>query len=377
MTRGTIVVLGATADALALAASLARDGREVVLWDGLPPAPAEGRGCLGYSIRLREPGGEFHVKLAAVTTDLFAALAVGDVLVACTAPCQQTAFAAHLLPLIEPRHTLILPAGGLASLRYAKWLRDRGWSALPTFVETDTVLLVAVREAPDGVRILATPTDPGVGVFPAERTEGTIPDVQRLFPGTRAVPHVLAAALAGVMPFLRAPALLLNAAVIERSRGGFALFEDGFTLGVARVAEALDAERRAIGAALRLDLADAAATLHELGLSPLGDLWEAVNGSHVLTRESVWGEEAGVALASGPAEVAFILQPWVQIGSLLGVDVSVARGLLACAEAASAEVRDGVAAQIPGWSLRDLGLDGMTADALTRFLETGRGEPLD
>jgi opine dehydrogenase len=376
VTSGTIVVLGSDAAGVAVAASLARDGREVVLWNGLLSPAAAARGCEGPSVRVRDIGGETVVKLAAVTTDLFAALAVGTVLVACTAPAAQAAFADFVLPLIEPRHTLVLPAGGLGSLFYAQWLHDRGRYTLPTFVETDMPPFVALHEAPDGVSILAAPAGLSAGVFPAQRTATALADVEHLLPGTRAAPHVLAAALAGVVPFLRAPALVLNAGAIERSLGRFALFEDGFTAGVARVAGVLDAERRAIGAALGLELPDAAAALHERGLSPLGDLWEAVNGSRALTYETAGEEATGAGPGSDPAaEAASILRQWVELAGLLGVDAPVAGGLLACGRAASAGVAAGAVAPDAGRSLKDLGIAGMQPDALMRYLDTGSDEP--
>jgi opine dehydrogenase len=372
VTSGTIVVLGADAAGLALAASLARAGREVVLWDGPPSSGSIARRCAGSSVRVIENGAEEVVKLATVTTDLFAALAVTDTFVACTPPIGQATFASFVLPLIEPRHTLILPAGNLAALAYAKWLRDRGRCSLPTLVETDWAPFVAVREEPDAVRIVAAPAELSVGVFPSERTAAAFACVQSLLPGSRAAPHLPAAALAGVVPFLRAPTLLLNAGAIERAPDAFALFEDGFTPGVAGVAQKVDDERLSLGSALGLDLPAAAAALHALGLGPLGDLWEAVNGSRLLTTVTTCSRVPDADM--DPAdEAAFVLQPWVEIAGLLGVDAPVAGGLLACATAASGEAGDGTRA--PGRSLKDLGLAGMSRETLTRYLETGSDAP--
>jgi opine dehydrogenase len=364
--HGTVVVLGSEAPALALAATLSRDGHEVILWEAAGTVEA----CEG-TVKLSETEGESVVKLAAVTTDIFAALSVADMLIACPPAHAQSGFADFVLPLVEPRHTLVLPAGGLAGLGYAKWLRDRGRYALPTFVETDVAPFLTRRTGPGHVRIAASIGNLSIGVFPAERSAVAVPGVRRLLPGARAVPHLVAAALAGIVPFLRAPALLLNAGRIERGRGPFALLEEGFSPGVACLAEALDAERLAIGAALGQDLPEAAAALHELGLSPLGGLWAAVNGSRVLTREADLGDALAPSPTAGPsAEVVWILRPWAELADQIGVSAPVIKALHLCA--ATAAGGRGLAA---GRSLKDLGIAGMSPAALVRYLETGSDEP--
>ena len=176
----------------------------------------------------------------------------------------------------------------------------------------------------------------------------------------------MAAGLAAVEPFLLAPALLMNLGAIEGRDSGFTPFEDGFSPSIARVAEALDAERLALAGALGLDLPTAAETLHAWGLSPSGDLWSAVNGSFALTRPS----RTAVAEAGRLADsVAFGLRPWVELADLLDVPAPLARSLVALYEAVK-----GAGATDEGWSLGDLGVAGMNVAALQRFLATGSDE---
>jgi opine dehydrogenase len=367
--NASVVVVGGGCAALTLAGRLALDGHRVVLWE----APSAGdpilAPCERPQIKLNGAGGEAVATLAAATCDPFEALAAGDVLLACTPPHEQSTFTDLLLPLIEPRHTLVLLPGNLVSLAHAKWLRDRGRGAggLPTLVESDTAPVVGHMLEPDRVHMSAVVANPGFGVFPACRTDATMTVLRQLFPGARAYAHVVAAALAAPVPFLRAPALLMNAGAVERRRAGFSLFEDGFTPGVARVAEALDAERLALAAALGFDLPTAAEALHALGLGPLGDLWATVNGSFALTQafesDSPCAEQLG-------ADVTFCLRPWVELAKQLDVPAPICRSLLALYDAATGSARGD-----SGRSLDDLGIAGMTAAALGRFLDTGNGEP--
>jgi opine dehydrogenase len=363
----SVVVLGGDPAALLVAGRLALDGHEVVLWQ----APALDRTvtarCDGPCIRVSGSGGDGQARLAAVTSDPFRALAAGDVLLTCLSPHDHRALVEQVLPLIEPRHTLVLLEGGLQGLVLAKWLGDRGRSDLPTMVAGDSAPFFGLGATPGRADVSAVVAAPGFGVFPACRTEAAIAVLKDLFPGARAHAHLVAAALAAVEPFLRAPALLMNRGGSEGRQPGSSPFADGFSAGVARVAEALDDERLALAAALGLDLPTAADALHAWGLSPRGDLWGAVNGSFALTHLSDTGASQADRLADS---VAFGLRPWVELADALGVAWPVARSLVVLHRAVT-----GVGAGNGGWTLDDLGIAGMTAAALGGFLATGSDEP--
>lgn len=375
----TIAVLGVDDSGLAFAAALSQAGHEVVLWE--PPRPhrdAAVAHCESRVVKVSGCGGEGVAQLAAVTSDLFAALSVADTLVASVPPSCEAAFASFVLPLVEPRHTLVLPAGRLATLRHATWLRDRGRCTPPTLVESDVAPFVARRVAADHVHVDAMPLTPGFGVFPAERTERAMAVIRDLVPSGRTLPHVLAAGLSGVIPFLRAVALVLNGGGVERIGGAFRLFSDGFTPAVASVAAALDSERVTLGAALDLELPPAAETLAGLGLSPHAELWAAVRGSRVLDRETaaITGEPH-LSRCGGADEAVFTVRPWVGLAEQLGVDTPVMKALLTCAAAMASGSTDGDGATgtFPGSSLQDLGIMGMPGEALMSFLQTGCERP--
>ena len=364
----SVVILGGDPIALAVAGRLALGGHRVVLWEAPSARASVAAPGERPQLTLSGAGGEAVATLAAATSDPFEALAAGDVLLTCAPLHPRSAFTDLLLPLVEPRHTLVLLPGSLSSLAHAKWLRDRGRGAggLPTLVESDTAPVVSHMVAPDGVHVSAVVANTGFGVFPACRTAGTMTVLQELFPGARAHVHVAAAALAAVVPFLRAPALVMNAAAGERPRAGLSLFEDAFTPGVGRVAEALDAERLALAAALGLDLPTAAEALHAWGLGPRGNLWATVNGSLALTRTPDTDAAPEERLVD---EVAFGLRPWVELADQLGVPAPVCRSLVELCVVAT-----GADQWAPGRSLDDLGIAGMSAAALGRFLDTGSDE---
>jgi len=367
MPSRSVVVLGGDNGALAVAGKLALDGHHVVLWE-TPSARSPGIvSGARPQIRLSGAGGEAVATIATATSDPFEALAAGDVLLICAPAHAQETLAAQVLPLVEPRHILVLLSGGLSSLAHAKWLRDRGRVDLPTLVTSDTAPFVAYGLAPDRLHVSAVAANVGFGVFPSCRTGAAMAVLEDLFPGARTHVHVVAAALAAVEPFLRAPAMVMSSGMTEGPRPGASLFDDAFTPAVARVAEALDGERLALAGALGLDLPAAAQSLHAWGLSPRGDLWSAVNGSFALTQTP----DAGAGQAGWLADDAtFGLRPWVELGEQLGVSMPLARSLLALRDAAAEPDR-----RRPGWSLDDLDIAGLTAATLGRFLVVGGADP--
>lgn len=362
-----LTVLGDDAASLGVAGRLALDGHDVTVW--LPPSSREASALLCERPRLRlvEEGGEAAVTLSAVTNDSFAALAASDLLVTCAPLNAQAVLNDLLLPLVEPRHTLMLLPGGLCTLAHAKWLKDRGRGAagLPTLVESDTAPLIAHMLAPDVVHVTATVTGPGFGVFPACRTVETMPMLERLFAGAHAHPHVLSAALGELTPVVRTPALFMNAAAAQRRCAESSVLRGGFTPVVAHLAAAIDAERLAVAEALGIVLPAAAEALHLRGLGPRGDLWSTVNGSFALTRTPDEMSTVGRPVDDG----VVMLRTWADLADQLCVAARASRALVTLHELATGLVSS------TARSLADLGIGGMNEAALAHFLNTGSDGP--
>ncbi len=365
---GKVVVLGAGDVALAVAARLALEGRDVLIWqDGSHPVADQLQER--RRVRLRDAAGERVATLAGVTSDPFEALAAGDVLLSFVAPDARDVFNDLLLPLIEPRHMLVLLPGRLGGLAHARWLRDRGRGAggLPTLVESDMMPCVCHRCGPNRVLVEAEVAHVGFGVFPADRTAGTLERIRWFFPEARGYAHLLAAALGSVEPLVRSATLLLNAGVEGCSGRRSLLYREGLSDHVVRFIEALDAERVAVAAALGLRMPPAAAALHAAGIAPDGDLWAALHGSCFLSRQR--GPEPQERTRWLVQDVALGVRTWAELGDELGVRVPVAHALVALCDAVA-----GIDCWDAGRSLDELGIAGMTAETLARFLDSGDQE---
>ena len=355
-----VVVLGGGNTAFAIAAKLALEGHEVVLWEHeafaatLEPIRATRR------ITLLGAGGEGSATLAAVTTDPAEALEAGDILLASVPSYAHAAFADALAPHVGPRHLLCLLPGNLGSLALAKRFGARGG---PTLAESDTAPYVCRKTAPDTATIWGVVPAMGIGVFPSNRTAESVERLRRYFPGLQPYPHVLGAGLGAMNPIVHPPGVIMNAGRIEHSRGDFYFYEEGVTPGVVRVIEALDGERRALGAAFDLELLPVAEAFHAAGFGPKGDLWAAINGSRMLTQLRAPGSLQTRWISE---DVPYGLRTWTELGRTAGVPMPVADALVTLADRIM-----GIDSWEVGRSLEDLGIAGFDRAALERYMTTG------
>ena len=205
----------------------------------------------------------------------------------------------------------------------------------------------------------------GVGVFPASDTDHALATLRTFFPGARAHRHVLEAGLSAPNPVVHPPGVLLNAGRIERSRGEFWFYEEGVTPSVVRAIEVLDAERLALGAALGMALVPVAEAFHRAGFGPAGDLWEAINGSRMLTALRAPGAVETRWLTE---DVPYGLVTWAALASQVGVATPVMDAVIALASAVL-----GVDCRSIGRLPSELGLTGLDHAALTASVEGGWG----
>jgi opine dehydrogenase len=167
----------------------------------------------------------------------------------------------------------------------------------------------------------------------------------------RPYPNVLACGLSAMNPVVHPAGVLLNAGRVEYSRGDFYFYEEGVTPAVCAVIYALDAERRAIGAAFGLELLPVDEAFHAAGFGPKGDLWGTINGSRMLTQLRAPGAIRTRWLTE---DVPYGLAAWASLADALGVDTPVMDALVALGRVVIGDTAP------PGRGLRELGLAGLT-----------------
>lgn len=121
--------------------------------------------------------------------------------------------------------------------------------------ETSTLPYAVRLIAPGKIHVFLRLKD---GVFisalPSKRTQYVRGMIASLYPYMHSAKNVLQTSLQNGNPIIHPAVTLLNAALIERTKGGFFFYEDGVTEAVGRVIEALDKERITLGRVLGFDI---------------------------------------------------------------------------------------------------------------------------
>lgn len=325
MATGGLTVLGGGNTAFSVAANLALAGAEVTLceiagFEAMIDPIRETKRIQLEGVARRGPA-----TLAHVTQDFRAALAANDLVLLIVPAYAHHAFAEATAPHLRAGQMLVLMPGTLGTLEFAELLRQRGAGRGVILAETDTAPYVCRKTAPTVATIWGVVGGMGLGVFPAEAGARVQRAVEPWFPGVQLYPHVLACGLAAMNPVVHPAGVLLNAGRIERSRGDFYFYDEGVTPGVCRLIESVDGERRAIAAALGLELPPVDGAFHSAGFGPRGDLWATINGSRMLTQlrapgalETRWVTE----------DVPYGVAAWAALGEQLGISCPVMRSLV-------------------------------------------------
>jgi opine dehydrogenase len=225
-------------------------------------------GVMGYRLRLNDiddaklvairarggidvegdPGGFAPLELA--TTDLNATVDGADLIIVVSGGNTQPAVARALAPLLVDGQTLLLMQGNTGgSLVVRRELDRAGCRANIELAETDTYPYAMRSVAPTKMRQTTQKRWMQIAAFPGNSSTAVHARLVTLFPQAVAVPDILHTGLMNVNAILHVANCLANAGRIERG-GGYMFYGEGVTPAVARLYEAIDAERMAIAAAL-------------------------------------------------------------------------------------------------------------------------------
>ncbi len=363
-----LTILGGGNTAFAVAANLTLRGFAVTLCEHPDFAATLEPICESRVIRLDGVAMRGVAKLHRVTTDFAEALANELVLLSVPAYAQKP-FAELCAPHLRDEHVVVVTPGTLGSLEFARIV---GRASLPdkqaiTIAETDTAPYVCRKVAPDAAHIWGVVSGLGLGVLPATATERVTALLAEVFTvdglngsdsALTTYSHVLACGLSAMNPVVHPAGVLMNAGRVEYAHGEFHFYEEGVTPGVCNAIEAVDAERRAIGKALGLELTPVAEAFHRAGFGPRGDLWSVINGSHMLTQLRAPGALNTRWLTE---DVPYGLAAWSLLGEQLGVKTPTMRALVDLASATLGQAF-WKCARTP----EQLGIGGLSADEMLK-----------
>jgi opine dehydrogenase len=369
----SLTILGGGNTAFAVAANLSLAGFQVTLCD-LPAFRHTVQPLLGSrEIALDGVAYRDTARIQVVTTDLAEALAENAMILLIVPAYAHRPFAEACAPHLRPGQTVVLMPGTLGSLEFVRVVRERRGPELfagpdgLVVAETDTAPYVCRKTGPASAHIWGVVSGLGLGVFPAARTESVCRRLEELFTGVHSYPNVLACGLAAMNPVIHPAGVLLNAGRIEHSRGEFYFYEEGVTPAVCHLIYAVDRERRAVAAALGLDLPPVDEAFHRAGFGPRGDLWATIKGSRMLTQLRAPGSLETRWLSE---DVPYGLGAWVSLGERLKVPTPILRSLIQLISATA-----GIDFWKSARTVKDLGIAEMSKDELQRFVQTGSTVP--
>jgi opine dehydrogenase len=349
-----IAILGAGPGGIAAAAVLARDGFDVSLFNRSSEriAPLLAAGGVGIEGDL----GQEFVRIPTITTDMAEAV-TGRQLVLCFAPAYgQRPLAEQAAPHLEDGAAFVLASGSAGSLEVAQVFADAGLDVAEDVLlgETLTLPQSARMTGPDQIRI-RLPSTVRLAAFPArnnERLYALLDGVIRFKPS----PNVLDTGINNVNFIIHPAPMLLNYAAVERADGFLSIMNEGMTDGVLRCMDALDAEKMALATALGLEPISVDDLYRETGSGP--EVYRR-RGEPFGLRDRIWPRYIEEDTPYGTVMLS-------SLGNQLGVPMPVCDAINTLLSVV--EQTDFMSS---GRTAEVLGLGGMSAQEITRFLADG------
>jgi opine dehydrogenase len=243
----TVAIIGAGIGGLYLVGELGVAGVKLRLHDIDDSRLSEIRARGGVDVE-GENGGFAAVERA--TTDLPSAVDGADVIIVVTGGNAQAVAARSLSPLLRDGQVILLIQGNTGgSLIARRALDDAGCRAEVDVAEMDNYPYSYWRLSATRIRPIIKKRWLQIATFPGNRISAVFPRLSPLFLEAVAAPNTLYAGFTNANAMLHVANCVANAGRIE-SGDSYKFYAEGVTPAVARLYEAINAERVAVAAAL-------------------------------------------------------------------------------------------------------------------------------
>jgi opine dehydrogenase len=243
----TVAVIGAGIGGLYLVAELGLAGFKLRLHDIDDARLSEVRARGGVDVEGASPG---FAAVERATRDLRSALDGADVIIVVTGANNQAAVARSAAPLLQTGQVILLIQGNTGgSLVVRRALDDAGCRAGVDVAEMDNYPYSCWRLSATRIRPIVRKRWLQIATFPGDRIGHVFPRLAPLFPEAVAAPNILYTGFTNANAMLHVANCVANAGRIE-SGESYKFYAEGVTPAVARLYEAINAERVAVGAAL-------------------------------------------------------------------------------------------------------------------------------
>ncbi len=366
-----VAVLGAGAGGLATAGHLIERGHTVALYD-LPEFAPQLAPVRAHGIRIYGAVSDNVYRPSVVTTDVEEALDGVRVVLVIVPAYGHARFAQALVPHLRDHHVVLMSPGAFGgALEFYSTSQRIAPRYDPVIGESANLIYTAHRmpaddaEAPANVRINGIKRAVPAAAIPAERTGEMLAALAPVYPEFSAAGNVLETGLNNVNIIVHPVLVTGNLSLTERGVE-WGLFRSGLTPSIARLMDAVDAERLAILRALDLP----ALSLAESMIRYYAD--QGVRGDdlyEVLSTAPVLANSKGARSFQHRhvrEDVPYGLVPMAAVAAAIGVPTPCTDAVITVLSAAVGEDFRNT-----GRGIRQLGLEGMGAAEILRAVTEG------
>ncbi|MGE5549809.1 MAG: NAD/NADP octopine/nopaline dehydrogenase family protein [Bacteroidota bacterium] len=343
-------VLGAGHGGMAMAGHLATMGVSVSIYNRSEPriAPIKLTGGIELSGAV-EGFGAVNV----ATTDIKEAITGADVLMVVVPANGHRFMAEKVAPHLADGQVIVLNPGRTGgAFEFRQTLKQHGAKADVIIAEAQTLIYAARAINPAQVKIYGIKNTIPVAALPGQRTVEALKILRLVYPQFVPGDNVLKTSLDNIGAIFHPALMVLNAARIESTRGEFQFYMEGITPSVARILEAVDAERVAVAEALGIRAMTAREWLYVAYDAAGKTLYDAIRNN------------PGYEGITAPAfvdhryiweDVPMSLVPIASLGDLVGVETKTIRAVIYLASLAN-----GTDYWAEGRTVKHMGLEGLT-----------------
>ena len=302
-------------------------------------------------------------KLEMATTNLTEAIDGADIIMVVAPALAHRKIAQGCAPRLQDGQVVFIHPGATGgALEFQKVLADEGCRAKVTIAEANSLLYACRCPKPGHASIFGIKNTLMVAAFPATENERVIKMFQTAFPQMYAGKNVLETSLENLNAMVHPGPTLLNTSMIESGRD-WLYYYDGITPSIGAYVEEMDKERMAIGRALGLELTSVLKWYELMYDAKADTLSEAVKRNKAYA--GVKGQK-DVRTRYVLEDIPMGLVPEVSLGKMLGISVERMETIV---KLGSLLLQEDFTAS--GRTLENLGMAGMTAQQLVKFVETG------
>lgn len=309
-------------------------------------------------------GTKRKVDIAKVTTDFEEAIKGAKYIMMCLPAIGSTIFLQSIMPYLENGQTIIKWSGNFSALSFANIMKKNGLKKDITFAEGHTLPWGCRLVAPGTVEVMVWVVKILFSVFPANKTDTIIKDIEKMYPVVKAE-NVLSTTLNNLNPVVHPVGTIMNAGWIDTIGEDFHFYRDGNTYSISKGIKAVYEEFDLVAKAIGVSMIE----------YPEEDFWKKSAIMSTFSR-AMFDKEAATGKISGPSSVKsryitedlpYGLVPVSNLARKFNVKTPVIDSVIELAS-----VVNQTDYRKEGISLNDLGISDFNLDELKRFLHEGK-----